>query len=282
MHGSIFRFTFAPALAILFLLSASAQAQAPLPDDVDGVSVASSLRNVHQASPGETQVIEITLKNTGEAAAAATIVHVDFVLDDQGDPIERPLHSLATSNASWSEVASQVEVPARGTIDVPVTVEVPPDAEAGTYWSMLMVEPVGTTVDQENVEAGVRTTVTVSFRFGVTLITNVGQPAERNLLFRDPALANDEASGTRTLSVTIDNPTRFLASTELWLELYDAQGNMVSEVQGGTLRIYPGMRRRHTFALGPLEAQAYQAVIIADAGRDAVFGVRYDLDLGSD
>ncbi|MEX2501752.1 MAG: hypothetical protein WD336_05200 [Trueperaceae bacterium] len=241
----------------------------------------SSLRHELQVSPSENRVVQLTLENTGDASATATIVQVDFLLDDQGDLIEQPLHALPTSNAAWLEVASQVEVPARSTIDVPVTLQVPRDAERGSYWSMLMVQPVGTTVEQERVEEGVRTSVTVSFRFGVTLITHVGQPAEQNLLFRDPGLTHDEATGTHTFSVTIDNPSHFLASTEAWLELYDAQGNMVSEVQAGSLRIYPGMRRRHTFDVGTLDEQAYQAVIIVDAGRDDVFGVRYDLDLGS-
>ncbi len=281
MAPTMLRITFTSVLGTLLFISPSALAQAPVPDDLAGVRVTNSLRQELQVSPSEQQLFQLTLENTGETAVA-TIVQLDFLLDDQGDLIDQPLHSLPTSNASWLEVASQVEVPARSTIDVPVTVDVPPDAEPGTYWSMLMVEPVGTTFDQEHVQEGVRTTVSVNVRFGVTLITHVGQPAEQGLRFRDPDLANDAESGTRTLSVTIDNPTRFLASTEVRLELYDLQGNLVREVQGGTLRIYPGMRRRHTFALGTLEEPAYQAVVIADAGRDAVFGVRYDLELGQE
>lgn len=271
-----------PLLLLVSLLSTSTIAQA-LPEDLSTVRVTSSLRPELQISPGERRTHQLTLENTGAETVLVDVTKVDFQLDESGGLAYQPMGSQPASNASWIEVASRVEVPAATNISLPVAIQAPAGVEAGTYWSMLLVQPVDATrLDEDQSEDGVRTTVTVNFRFGVTVITHVGRPAEQHLLFRDPDLVQDQESGTSTVSVAIDNPTRFLASADVWLELYDVQGNMVLEVQGGTLRIYPTTSRRHTFDLGALEDQAYQAIVIADAGREAVFGVRYDLDLSAD
>lgn len=284
MRSHIFRSSFVPLLAtLLLLLIAGAVAQAPLPPGPGDVRVTSSMRPELRLMPGEARIFQLTLENTGDAASSVRVSQLDFRLDESGDPVDQPPSSLPISNASWVQAASQVEVPAASTVTLPVTVRVPQGVAAGTYWSLLLVEPNGaTTVDRGAPEQGVRTTVTVNFRFGVTVLTHVGQPQQHDLVFRDPELVEDDLPGGRSLGVTIENPAHFLASSEVWLELYDPQGNLVRRVDGGTLRIYPGAARRHTFDLGSLGEEAYQAVVIADAGGDAVFGVRYDLDLSGE
>ena len=269
------------ALLVLALIG-SASAQAPLPADLSTARVTSSSRPEMRVQAGEIITHQLVLENTGPEPILVQISQADFRLDLDGSVVYEPTASLSASNASWVEVVSQVEVPAQGTRSVPVTIQVPADVEPGTYWSLIFAEPFDAmNVERQEGAGDVETTVTVSFRFGVTLITHVGQATERELLFRDPALTNDGVTGVDTISVTIDNSTRFLTPTDVWLELYDPQGNLVREVRGDTLRIYPESSRRHTFELGELDEGTYQAVIVADAGDDAVFGVRYDLDLSN-
>lgn len=269
---------FATAVLIaLTLASAVGFSQAP-PVEFGDVRVTSALRPVLRVSPGEVRTHAITIENSRSEAVAVQVIRTDFTLDLDGQIVFHDPATQPASNAAWVAVASEVEVPARSTLDVPVTVDTPADAEPGTYWSMLLVEPAeATTTEEDQPAEGVRTSVRVRARFGVTLLTHVGEPAEASLLFRDPHL--DHGDGDATLTVTLENPTAFLASAEVWLELYDDQGEVVREVQADTLRIYPTLSRRRTFELGALEERAYQAVVIADAGREAVFGVRYDLDL---
>lgn len=262
---------------------AIATAQANLPQGASTVSVASELRPELNVQPGETRTHRLTLENTGSSPVLVDVTQADFRTGTNGEIAHEPADFLPFSNAGWLEVASQVEIPPLSAYSLPITVEVPTGVEPGTYWSLLFVQPAdATTVEQQEGGEGVRTTVTVNFRFGVTLMTHVGEPSERQLLFRNPELTSDDVTDIDAVSVTVENPTRFLAAADVWLELYDMQGSLVREANGGTLRIYPESARRHTFELGALEDGTYQAVIVADAGDDAVFGVRYDLVLSDD
>lgn len=273
-----------PTILLLMLLSIGiGRAQDPLPSDLSAIRVTSSTRPELKVQPGEVLTHQVTLENTGQAPSLVDVSKVDFRLDMNGDVVFEQAGTLETSNAAWTEVASQVEVPPMSTYSLPVAIKVPTDVAAGSYWSLLFVEPVEaiSTARQEG-EGGVSASVTVNYRFGVTLITHVGEPAERVLLFHDPAVVRDEDSGTSSISVTIENTTRFIVAGEAWLELYDQQGSLVQQNARTAFRSYPGARIRETFDLGALEGETYQAVIIADAGSDDVFGVRYDLDLGSD
>lgn len=46
-------------------------------------------------------------------------------------------------------------------------------------------------------------------------------------------------------------------------------------------RIFPRASVRQAFDLGALTPGAYTAVVIADAGGEAVFGTRYTLEVGN-
>lgn len=270
------------ALLAPMVLASVGRAQAPLAEGFSAVRVTSSPRPELQLEPGESRTYDLTLENAGAAPVVVRVDQADFLVDETGGILYHPVASLPTSNASWIGVATQVEIAAASTIVVPVTIQVPSDVAPGTYWSLLLVQPADATrVDEGQEVDGVRTSVTVNVRFGVALITHVGGSEEPNLLFREPDLERDDVTQFGTLSVAIDNPGRYLAVADVWLELYDAQGNLVREVQGGSVRIYPGASRRPVFELGALEDRVYQAVVIADAGREAVFGVRYDLDVAA-
>ncbi len=264
-------------------LTSVGRTQAPLAEGLGAVRVTSSPRPELQLESGEARTYDLTLENAGAAPVVVRVGQADFLVDETGGILYHPVASLPTSNASWIGVATEVVIPAASTIVVPVTIQVPSDVAPGTYWSLLLVQPADATrVDEGQEVDGVRTSVTVNVRFGIALITHVGGSEEPNLRFRDPDLDRDDVTRFSTVSVAIDNPGRYLAVADVWLELYDAQGNLVREVPGGSVRIYPGASLRHLFELGALEDGAYQAVVIADAGRDAVFGVRYDLDLVAD
>lgn len=260
----------------LLAIGAGWSQDAPL----DGIElrVSSPLRAVLTLAPGASGTYQLVVENDGVSTAVVDIEPADFELDDSGDVRQMPPRTHAASNAAWVDVASQVEVPAGASRTVPVGVRVPTDAAAGSYWSLLNVKPHrGTTFEEEANEGAVRTAVTIEFRYAVTVLTHVGEPSEQQLRFRDPQLTEGEHPATAALAVTVENAGRFVAAAEVWLELYDDQGGLVDRLEEERARIYPGGGLRHTFQLGQIGDAPHQAVIIADAGGEDVFGVRYDL-----
>ena len=269
------------ALLLVASFPYGVRAQVP-PPDPGAVRVTSSLRPEIRLDAGRSDAYLVTVANSGPQDVDVRIAQEDFVVTESGDVRTLPVSSTATSNASWLEAASHVRVPAGGTASVPVALEVPNGASPGTYWSLLVLEPEDASGAEEVEDGGgVTTSITVKVRIGVSLITHVGEPSGGTLRFRDPAL-RDHGENEASLSVTIDNPDAFLAEADVWLELYDGAGAVVRRVDAEAARIYPGAALRRTFELGSLDAAGYQAVVIADAGDDRVYGVRYDLALTDD
>ena len=268
-----------PALAILLLFSSSfGLAASPL--DLADISVTSSLRQEFTVAEGETLTGVLTIANRGGAAVSVAITQADLAFDDAGSVAYEDANSSPSSNAAWIHVPSRVDVPAHGQANVPFTIEVPTaGALHGSYWSVLRVQPEApTSVTTASPSDQVTTRVDVVVQYGVTVLTHVGTPDARTLQFEEPAFRQDPDTGVHSLHVVLHNPGAFVVSTELWLELYDPSGGLVARIDADDLRIYPHVSMTAPFDLGALDEQAYQAVVVADAGGSDVFGTRYDLD----
>ena len=267
------------ALAILLLVSASFTLAAS-PMDMANISVTSSLRQEFSVDAGDTRSGILTIANRGAAAASVTITQADLAFDELGGVEYEDAGSVARSNASWIHVSTRVDVPAGGQVQVPFTVEVPAqDGLHGSYWSVLQVQPeAATRVTTESQSEGVTTSVEVIVQYGVIVLTHVGTPDSRTLQFEPPAFRQDPDSGQHHFHVVLHNPGTHVVSTKLWLELYDEDGGLVTRIDATDQRIYPGVSNSTRLDLGTLEPQAYQAVVVADAGGSDVFGVRYSLD----
>ncbi len=267
------------AIAIL-LLASLAITNAASPLDMADVSVTSSLRQEFTVHAGDTRSGILTIVNRGAVAASVTITQVDIAFSAVGAVVYEDAGSSASSNSAWIHVAARVEVPAGGQAQVPFTIEVPADARLhGSYWSVLQIQPeAASRVTTEAQAERVTTSVEVIVQYGVTVLTHVGTPAARTLQFEAPTFRHDPATGEHHLHVVLHNPGTHVVSTKLWLELYDQGGALVTRVDANDQRIYPGVSMSARLDLGTLGQQAYQAVVVADAGGSDVFGVRYSLD----
>ncbi|HEX7004352.1 MAG TPA: hypothetical protein VF168_09210 [Trueperaceae bacterium] len=269
------------ALVVVALLSAAnvALAQSPDPTGLASVIVSSALRQEIRAVPGVVRHGSITLSNTGEADALVSISQADMGFSPEGEIEFLPSGKLDRSNAGWIDVAPQAVVPANSSLDVPFTIAVPDDPSLnGSYWSLLQVQPLDPSVVREqSADASVTTTINVRFQYSVTVLTHIGTPERNSIQFTDPLFAPDD-DGHYYLQVGLTNSGAFVVETGSWLELYDSDGMLVKRVEGQSARTYPGATDRLTFELGSLQHEVYQAVVVADAGGNSVFGARYNLD----
>jgi hypothetical protein len=158
---------------------------------------------------------------------------------------------------------------------------VPDDARlTGTYWSILMVEPLdpgspesSAPAPKDNVTVGMRQVL----RYAVQVVTHIGQTGSRKLKFAKVQLAAKD--GMRQLLVDAENTgERWLRGT-LWVELYGAGGALVGRFDALRLRIYPGTSVRYTVDLAGVTAGTYKALIVIDCGGDDVFGANLNLVL---
>ncbi|MEZ4631234.1 MAG: hypothetical protein R2880_11080, partial [Deinococcales bacterium] len=115
-------------------------------------------------------------------------------------------------------------------------------------------------------------------RYGIQLISDTTQTGTIALSFAEPALI-ENAQGVG-LQAILEHRGSQGTGISLTLELYDSQGNLITSIIQDTARyIYPQSSQYIYFDLGNLSSGNYDAILIADAGKDNIFGVRYNLEV---
>lgn len=256
--------------------------QAASPADTTSVRLASPLRQVLSVAPGGSHQGEIVLVNGSDQATTVQVSQVDFLPTEEGSSYPEP-GTLPRSNADWLEVVrSDVQIPAGEQVVVPYSIEVPNNPDlAGSYWSMILLTPSDAESVQETQAGRVRTSVRSQFRYGVSVVTNLGDSGESGLSFENPQFVRPEDGVATHLQVSLKNTGERLLNPEVQLELFDAGGTQVDRLEAQVERIFPGTSVRQDFELDSLAPGEYTAVVIADAGGEAVFGTRYTLNVGS-
>lgn len=260
---------------------ANPPAQVASPADATSVQLASPLREVVTVAPGGSYKGEIVLVNGSNQATTVQVSQVDFMPTEEGVGYPEP-GSLPRSNARWLEVSrGDVQIPAGAEVVVPYSIKVPNDPSlAGSYWSMILLTPSDAASVQETQEGEVQATVRTQFRYGVSVVTNLGDSGESGLSFENPQFVRPEDGAAAHLQVSLKNTGERLLNPKVQLELFDAGGTQVDRFETQAERIFPGTSVRQDFDLGTLAPGEYTAVMIADAGGEAVFGTRYTLNVG--
>lgn len=245
------------------------------------VVVVSNSVQEHRAVAGESHSGVIRLRNNGGEAKEVRVYQTDYLFYADGRSEYADPGSHARSNARWLRVRPVSLVVAAGdqaevhyTATVPVAGREP---VTGTYWSMIMVEPV------EPVEAGpqqsgigVRTVV----RFGIQIATHVGAGSAVHRVQLGTPQVVVAADGTRALELELGNNGEMGYRPKVTLELYDAGGGLVARIEEQRGLLYPGTGTLQRFPLGDLGQGNYEALLVVDTGAPDMFGGQFRLTIG--
>jgi hypothetical protein len=245
------------------------------------VAINGPLTQEHSVEPGKTYEGTIQLTNPDKAAQEIKAYQTDYFFSADGTVSYGQAGGLPRSNAHWISLSpAQVKIPAGETVAIHYTIQVPSDKTLkGTYWSMIMVEPImpgspeSGTYDPGKVTMGMKEVL----RYGIQIVTSIGSTGTGALKFTSIRLQAD--NGKRFLIVDAENTgERWLRAT-LWAELYDSEGAYVGKFDGGRHRVFPGTSARFTAELQGVKGTTYKALIVADCGGDDVFGATVSLVL---
>lgn len=261
-------FALAGALGIL-LAPSSLSAQ---------VSLYGSTVKEHTVRPGGTAEGSIRLRNRGQESRRIHLYQTDYRFNADGESEYGAPGSIPRSNAGWiSTPVTRTTIAPGEDLEIPYRIQVPGELEeAGSHWSMIMVEirdgSVASSGDSaEGMSMGTR------LRYGVQVATHLGDSGERDLAYSEQTVRTD--GGEREFVLTVKNTGTRAVRPEMGLELYGSSGNRVlSEIEQRGL-LYPGTSLRQTFALGELAEGSYQAMVLGDPGRGEVFAGKYRFDV---
>jgi hypothetical protein len=260
------------------LAVAAVAAMCPLATSSAQIAVVGDAVLVRDAAPGESYPARLQVRNTSDIPQEARVYQTDYSFAADGRSSYATAGSLPRSNATWIALSpTYVMVPPGATVPVLCTITVPRDsALVGTYWSMVMVEPIiaGSPNSHRPQNARVDFGLSVTTRYGTQIATNIGTSGVSKLAF-DSLEATTAPTGDHGLRFdfinTGERAHRFIMS----LELYNEAGELVKKATQARGLLYPGTAARQNFDVGSLPHGAYTAVLVADAGGDQVFGGQF-------
>lgn len=240
---------------------------------------------VHEriAEPGETYNGTIVVRNSEDVTRRARVYQTDYLFFSDGTNVYGTAGSGARSNARWITLSSNyVEVPPNGSAPVQYVAVVPADGSlSGSYWSLVMVEelPVGGPGDESGggAPAGMQAAVRQALRYGIHLVTHMGETGSREIRFTDKALIEAE-DGMRTFRVDVENTGERSLRPHVWVELHDSGGGRLGRFQTDRKRLYPGTSVSYSVNLTGVASGSYQALVVVDNGDEHVFGAQYGLE----
>jgi hypothetical protein len=258
-------------LGILFLLVLAGIASG-------NIAVIGGLAHEHTADRGDTYGGTIRVRNEGQEPCEIRIYQTDYLFQASGETFYGDPGTSPRSNADWLTINPRwLTIPARSTASIRYEVKVPDDEGlSGSYWSMVMVEPnivssqVITGEDGKG-RMGVRTLI----RYGVQIVTDIGDAGTREIRFVDTRLV--ARAGRKLLEIDLENTGNTWLSPTFSVELYDEQGAHALRLDGEQRRVYPGCSVRHTIDVTGVPNGKYKALAIVDNRDEYVFGAQYDL-----
>jgi len=257
-------------LGLLLIGSASAEVQ-----------LLSNLTSEAALAPGGRREGRILLQNTGGAAATVRVYQTDYLFHCDGANYYDTPGSSTRSNCSWITFSpQQFDIPPKETLAVRYALQVPNDQKlSGTYWSMLMVEPIANETnapleaEDGHIQVGLRTVI----RYGIQIVTNIGDTGRREIKVADKKLVTND--GKRLLQLDVQNTGERWLRPVVWAEVYDEKGEYVGRFGGARTRIYPGCSTRNLIDLSALRAGKYNALVVVDNQDESVWGARYVLQI---
>jgi len=259
-------------LIILFICLAAAPSQGA------GLRVLGGLTREMTLQAGDRVQSKIMLRNESDRPQQVKVFQTDYRfyadgVNDYGKPGSAP-----RSNASWISFAPRlITLQGKEILAVDYIVQIPQNPDlAGTYWSILMIEPIPEGKLEPKPPTG-SVGITTLLRYAVQIVTNIGQTGGRALQFKNKQLAQN--NGRPSLQIDVENTGERWLRPLFWAEIYDPTGADRGRFSAQQLRIYPGCSARFKFDLSSLPKGDYSALVVGDNGDEYVFGARYEFSL---
>lgn len=244
------------------------------------ICVLGGLTRTATVEPGGKHEGRIIVQNVGEQAQEIRVYQSDYAFTADGKTDYADAGTLPRSNAKWiTYTPKQFTLGGGQSISVYYTIQVPKEQPLiGTYWSVLMVEPVATgSLEMPKAKPGdIRIGIRRVMRFAIQMVTNIGDTGQYSLKFQDRQLLADKDH--RLLQIDIYNNGERWVTPTVWVELYDDAGVSLGRFEGGRMRLYPECSGRFKIDLTQVPPGTFTALLVADNGDDHVFGTRFTLE----
>lgn len=240
------------------------------------IVITNGLTHTHNVKEGTVYKGIITIENTAKTSQNVKLYQKDYSYKADGTSYYNDPGSNERSNLQWIKLNTNLlKLEAKGKVDVAYEIVVPTNIDAGSYWSVIMVEPVDE-IKPSNDKPGVQ--IKSVIRYSIQIITTNDQPAEALLTF--DAINLTKQDGKRVLQLDLSNNGQLYHTVEASIEIFDNKtGSNKGTYLSSKLSLLPNNSKRFTIDLSSLSPGKYSAAILAATHDEQIFGINIELDI---
>lgn len=246
-----------------------------------GIVVINGLSHSYKIENGKVYKGKIEIENTGNQSQNVKLFLQDYSYKSDGTINYSTPQTNSKTNASWIKMNTNlVTLKAKQKTEVYYEITVPNNvSEAGTYWSVIMVEPVEEIKPNDKKE-GVN--ITSIIRYAIQVITDLdSEKAKPDLKFEGVKIEKEE--GRKILKVAIANKGNLYCKPTVNVEVYNKKtGEKIGNFSSMASGLLPQTSKYYHIDISKISPDKYNAVLIATDEEENAFALNVELEIKND
>lgn len=240
------------------------------------IVITNGLTHNYKLKEGTLQKGIITIENTADIAQNVKVYQQDYSYNATGASFYEQYGKNKRSNLKWIKLNTNLlKIDGRSKTNVSYEVIIPENTLPGSFWSVVMVEPVDEIVPS-NTKGGIELKTVI--RYSIQIITTNDKPA--NALMTFDTINLNKAEGKRFLELAISNNGELFHTVEASIEIFDSKdGSNKGKFKSDLLSLLPNNSKLFKIDISSIPAGKYNASILANSMEEHVFGINIELQI---
>nr|WP_315025674.1 DUF3324 domain-containing protein [uncultured Chryseobacterium sp.] len=246
-----------------------------------GIVVLNGLTHSYKVENGKVYKGKIAIENTSADPQSVKIFLQDFTYNANGTTNYTALHTNSRTNGDWIKLNTNL-VTLKGKEKTEILYEITiPDTsiDAGSYWSVIMVEPVED-IKPSNDKPGVK--ITSVIRYAIQVITDYNtEKAKPDLKFEGVKVEKQEQK--QVVKIAIANQGNLYCRPTASIEIYTRKtGEKIGNFSGMAMGLLPQTSKTFDIDISKIPPGQYKAVIITTDEDENAFALNVELEIKND
>lgn len=245
------------------------------------IVVLNGLTHNYKVENGQVYKGKIAIENTDNKPQNVKIFLQDFTYLADGSINYTTPNSNDKSNANWIKLNTNlVTLKAKEKTEIYYEIKVPDKiSQAGSYWSVIIVEPIDDLKPNDNKD-GIN--ITSVIRYAIQVITDYdSEKAKPDLKFE--GIKIDKEDGRQILKIAIANNGNLYCKPIAAIEIYNRKnGQKIGNFSSQAMGLLPKTSKSFYIDISKMPPDTYNAVIIATDEEENAFAINVELEIKND
>ncbi|WP_353151403.1 DUF3324 domain-containing protein [Chryseobacterium sp.] len=246
-----------------------------------GIVVLNGLTHSYKIENGKVYKGKVAIENTGNNTQNVKLFLQDFTYHSDGTINYTALHTNKRTNGDWIKLNTNlVTLKAKEKTEVFYEIIVPDQVkDPGSYWSVIIVEPVDD-IKPTDKQPGV--SITSVIRYAIQVITDYDtEKAKPDLKFESIKVEKEE--GKQTVKIAIANNGNLYCKPTASIEIYHRKtGEKIGTFSSLTMGLLPSTSKTFYIDISKVPPAQYKATVIATDEDENAFALNVELEVKND